>query len=127
FDGGGVFSVRATHARATSDRFAYKISAGLLTQEPFLRPTGNAPGASTPYPAFLNRGTTQPKLDARVDYDLSAPRQKLIVAGGIAGTEGIVHTGLGPLDVRRGTTFKYGRLTYTRDKLKLQVFVNALD
>jgi outer membrane receptor protein involved in Fe transport len=127
FDGGGIFSISATHAHATTDRFAYKISAGLLTQEPFLRPTGNVPGATTPYPAFLNRGTTQPRLDARVDYDLADRRQKLIVAGGIAGTEGIIHTGLGPLDVRRGTTFKYGRVTYTRDKLKLQLFVNALD
>ena len=40
FDGGGLFSVHATHAEATSSRFAYMVSAGLLTQEPFLRPTG---------------------------------------------------------------------------------------
>jgi outer membrane receptor protein involved in Fe transport len=127
FDGGGIFSVSATHAKATSDRFAYKISAGLLTQEPFLRPTGNVPGTATPYPTFQNRGTTQPRLDARADYDLEDGRQKIILAGGISGTEGIIHTGLGPLDVQRGSTFKYGRMTYTRDKLKLQVFVNALD
>jgi outer membrane receptor protein involved in Fe transport len=127
FDSGGIFSVSATHARATSDRFAYKISAGVLTHEPFLRPTGNVPGTATPYPPFENRGTTQPKLDARADYDLEDGRQKIILAGGIAGTEGIVHTGIGPLDVRRGSTFKYGRMTYTRDKLKLQGFVNALD
>jgi iron complex outermembrane receptor protein len=127
FDGGGLFSVSAIHARATSDRFAYKISAGLLTQEPFLRPTGNIAGTATPYPAFANRGTTQPRLDARADYDLEDGRQKVILAAGIAGTEGIIHTGLGPLDVQRGTTLKYGRLTYTRDRLKWQVFVNALD
>jgi outer membrane receptor protein involved in Fe transport len=127
FESGGIFSVSATHARATSDRFAYKISAGLLTQEPFLRPTGNVPGTATPYPAFENRGTTQPRLDARADYDLEDGRQKIILAGGIAGTEGIIHTGLGPLAVQRGSTFKYGRMTYTRDKLKLQAFVNALD
>jgi outer membrane receptor protein involved in Fe transport len=45
----------------------------------------------------------------------------------MAGTEGIIHTGIGPLDVQRGSTFKYGRLTYTRDRLKFQAFVNALD
>src|SRR5205823_2195379 len=44
FDGGGLFSVSATHAHATNDRLAYKISAGLLAQEPFLRPTGVVPG-----------------------------------------------------------------------------------
>jgi len=127
FDGGGLFSINATHAQATSDRFAYKVSAGLLTQEPFLRPTGLVPGSQTPYPAFQNRGTSQPKLDARADYDMAGGRQKIILAGGIAGTEGIIYTGLGPLDVQRGSTFKYGRMTYTRGRLKLQGFVNALD
>ena len=127
FDGGGLFSVHAMHAEATSSRFAYKVSAGLLTQEPFLRPTGLVPGSQTPYPAFQNRGTTQPKLDARADYDMADGRQKIILAGGIAGTEGIILTGLGPLDVQRGSTLKYGRMTYTRGRLKLQGFVNALD
>ena len=126
FDGGGVFALYATHAQAPSDRFAYKVSAGLLTQEPFMRPRGNVPGTGTPYPAFANRGTTQPRLDARADYDLEN-RQSIVLAGGISGTEGIVHSGLGPLDVQRGSTFKYGRFTYTRDKLKLQAFVNAID
>ena len=40
YDGGGLFSVDLTHAAAVSDRFAYKISAGFLTQEAFLRPSG---------------------------------------------------------------------------------------
>ena len=127
FDGGGLFSIHATHAQATSGRFAYKVSAGLLTQEPFLRPTGMLPGTQTPYPPFENRGTSQPKLDARADYDMADGRQKIILAGGISGTEGIIYTGLGPLDVQRGSTFKYGRMTYTRGRLKLQGFVNALD
>jgi outer membrane receptor protein involved in Fe transport len=127
FDGGGLFSINATHAQATSSRFAYKVSAGLLTQEPFLRPTGTLPGTQTPYPPFENRGTSQPKLDARADYDMADGRQKIILAGGISGTEGIIYTGLGPLDVQRGSTFKYGRMTYTRGRLKLQGFVNALD
>jgi iron complex outermembrane receptor protein len=127
FEGGGAFSVNATHAAATSEQFAYKVSAGLLTQEPLLRPIGNLPGTSTPYPAFENRGTTQPRLDARVDYDTPEKQQKLILSGGISGTEGIIHTGLGPLDIQRGSTLKYGRLSYTRGTTKLQVFVNALD
>ena len=127
FEGGGLFSVSAAHAQATSDGFAYKISAGLLTQEPFLRPTGTVPGSTVEYPDFDNRGTTQPRLDARADYDFADGRRKLVLSGGISGTEGIVHSGLGPLDVQRGSTFKYGRITYTRNKMKLQAFVNALD
>src|SRR5712691_2315149 len=127
FDGGGLFSISGMYAQAPSDRFAYKISAGLFTQEAFLRPTGTLPGASTPYPAFVNRGTTQPRLDARVDYDLEDGQQKIVLAGGISGTEGFIETGLGPLDAQRGSALKYGRMTYTRGKLKLQAFVNALD
>ena len=127
FDGGGLFAISAMHAEAPSDRFAYKVSAGVLTQESFLRPTGTVPGTQTAYPAFENRGTLQPKLDARADYQLADGRQAIVLAGGISGTEGIIHTGLGPLDVQRGSTFKYGRMTYTRDRLKLQAFVNALD
>jgi len=127
FDGGGLFSVNATHAEAPSERFAFKISAGLLAQEALLRPVGNVPGSSTPYPSFQNRGTTQPRLDARADYDFADRRSRIIVAGGITGTEGIIHSGLGPLDIQGGSTFKYGRVTYYRDRLKLQAFVNALD
>ena len=101
------------HAAAVSDRFAYKISSGFLTQEPFLRPTGTIRGTNTPYPAYTNKGTTQPRLDARVDYDMADGGRSLILAGGISGTEGIFHSGLGPLDIQRGSTFKYGRLAYT--------------
>jgi outer membrane receptor protein involved in Fe transport len=131
FEGGGLFSINAMHARATSNRFAYKISAGLLTQEPFLRPAASTTGAS--FPAFANRGTLQPRLDARVDYDFGdggrrpEDQRKIVLAGGISGTEGIIHTGLGPLGIERGSTLKYGRLLYTRGRLKLQTFVNALD
>lgn len=42
-------------------------------------------------------------------------------------TQGMLHTGLGPVDVRPGSMLKYGRITYTRDRLKLQFFVNDLD
>ena len=131
FDGGGMFAVNATHAGTPSERFAYKVSGGLLTQEPLLRPTGTLPGTQTPYPAFANRGTRQGRFDARVDADLENGRT-LILSGGITGTEGILHSGLGPLEVQSGSTLKYGRMTFVRerptgDRLTLQVFVNALD
>lgn len=127
FEGGGLLAVNATHADAPTDRFAYKLSMGIFMQEPLLRPTGFLPGTVTPYPAFVNQGTRQPRFDARADYDLADGRRKLVVAGGIAGTEGIIHGGLGPLAIERGSTFEYGRLAFTRDKLKVQVFVNAVD
>ena len=128
FDGGGLFAIHATEAVAPTDRFAFKVSAGFFAQEAFLRPTGEVPNDShTSYPSFTNRGTSQPKLDARADYDFPDRRRKLILAGGIAGTEGIIHTGLGPLQVQGGSTFKYGRITYHQDRFKLQAFVNSLN
>ena len=38
-----------------------------------------------------------------------------------------MHSGLGPLDIHRGSTFKYGRIAYTDGQLKVRGFVNALD
>ncbi|MGQ0735768.1 MAG: TonB-dependent receptor plug domain-containing protein, partial [Acidobacteriota bacterium] len=127
FDGGGLFAVNAVHADAPDERFAFKVSAGFLAQEPFLRPAGTVPGTGTPYPAFPNKGTTQHRVDARADYDFPDKRQALIIAGGLAATDGLIHTGLGPLDVQRGSMLKYGRMTYRRDRLKVQVFVNDVD
>ena len=127
FDGGGLFSIRATHAAATSERFAYKISGEFLAQEAFLRPTGPIPGNGVPYPEFQNRGTRQPRLDARVDYEMPGEDRRLVIAGGITGTEGMLHTGLGPLDVQRGSTYKYGRIAYERDALRIRAFVSAID
>ena len=67
---GTLFGINATHARAVNDRWAYKISAGGYTSDPFARPTGAIPnGTGTQYPNFANTGTTQPKFDTRVDYD----------------------------------------------------------
>lgn len=118
FDGGGLFTFNATHAEAPSDRLAFKVSVGMTAQEAFLR---------TPVPAFQNRGTAQPKLDGRADYDLADGRQHVVFAGGVSATQGIVHTGLGPLAIQPGSTFTYGRVTYARDKLRLQAFTNLLD
>jgi outer membrane receptor protein involved in Fe transport len=76
---------------------------------------------------LTNTGTTQPKVDGRVDYDFADGRQKLIFAGGFAATEGIIHTGIGPFDIDAGTLLAYGKMNYVRGATKLNVFVNHLD
>ena len=48
-------------------------------------------------------------------------------AGGIAGNEGIIHTGTGPFDIQAGTFLGYGKLNYQRGNFKLNVFTNILD
>jgi outer membrane receptor protein involved in Fe transport len=125
---GALFSVSTGHAEAIDDRWAYKISAGFYSQDALARPTGLIPnGTGTRYPDFQNEGTSQPKLDARVDYDAPENRYKLIFAGGFSGTEGIIHTGIGPFDIDRGTYLAYGKVNYSRGALKVNAFVNRLD
>jgi len=121
---GALFGINGTHARAVNDRWAYKISAGGYTSDPYVRPTGAIPnGTGTQYPDFANAGTTQPKFDSRVDYD--AEKYKLVFAGGYSGTDGILHTGIGPFS-SDSITIGYATMRYTRGALKFNVFTNQL-
>ena len=143
---GSMFGANATVTRAPSDRLSYRLSAGYFTSDALARPTGQIPVIDDPrqpgdvvggafYPldsatasagtGFANRGTSQPKFDVRVDHELSDAT--LTYAGGVAGTEGLVHSGIGPFDIQRGSYLGYGKVTYTRGDLRLQVFTNVLD
>lgn len=124
---GSMFYVRGTHAEAVDDQWAYKVSAGFSQTDAFARPTGMIPGGGTTYPEFTNVGTQQPKFDARVDYDFPDGRQSLQFSGGIAGTEGIMHTGIGPFDIDRGTVMGYWKVNWNRGTQRLQAFMNILD
>ncbi|MPZ18852.1 MAG: TonB-dependent receptor [Luteitalea sp.] len=127
-DAGSLFYVNGSHAQAVNDRWAYKISAGGYAQEAFARPTGLMPNeTNTPYPSFPNSGTTQPKLDVRADYDFPDDERSLVFQGGVASSDGIIHTGIGPFDVVRGGTLGYGKVGFTRGGLKVSGFVNLLD
>lgn len=124
---GSLFGINGTHARAVSDRWAYKISAGGYTQDPLPRPTGAIPNPSgTQYPAFSNVGTTQPKFDARADYDAPGNAYKIVLAGGWAGTDGIIHTGIGPFDME-GVGVGYATVRYSRAALRVNFFTNILN
>lgn len=109
-----------------SDRLGYKVSASYLRQDAFGRPTGLVPGTTTPYPSFANEGTVQPKGDLRLDYDLS-DASYVSLSGGYAGTDGLVHSGIGPFDIERGASMKYGKAEWTRGALRAGAFVNILD
>lgn len=126
---GKQFGINGTHAQAVNDRWSYKISAGAYTSDPFARPVGNIPNnltPPTPYPTFVNQGTSQPKFDTRVDYDAPDGKYKLSVAGGYSGTDGIIHTGIGPFDID-GLGVSYGTLRYTRGTFRANFFTNILD
>lgn len=124
---GQLFYASATHARAIDDRWSFKLSGGGYTQDPLPRPTGTIPGSpGTLYPAYVNTGTTQPKFDARLDYD-ATDGGLWSFSGGIAGTEGIMHSGIGPFDIDSGTWMAYGRAGFTRRGLRASVFTNIMN
>lgn len=116
-DAGETYNIHLTHAQALNDRWAYKISAGVFNMEAFARPTGRIPvdpergTGGAEYPPFPNTETTQPKLDARVDYDFPDGNQKLIFAGGFAGTRGSSTPGSAPSTSSRGPSRVTGRST----------------
>jgi outer membrane receptor protein involved in Fe transport len=144
-------------AHAFNQAWSYKISGGYFYSDPYSRPVGKIPldchplgsvpcrdadlntvaggipigGASYPVDAavpggFENAGTRQPKLYLRVDQDVSSGG-RVTYEGGFGGTEGIVHTGIGPFDLESGSYMGFGRVAYHRDALRLGAFVNLVD
>jgi outer membrane receptor protein involved in Fe transport len=131
-DAGSVWYVNGTYADAPNARWSYKLSGGGYSQDALARPTGQIPCdrpevcvPTTVYPPFANKGTAQPKFDGRVDYDYEDGR-KLSFAGGIAGTDGIMHTGIGPFDINSGSVLGYGKASYTKGGLHAAFFTNIL-
>ncbi len=133
-DAGSLWSFSGTWADAPNDRWSYKLSGGGYSQDAFARPTGQIPCKradvckvpTTFYPPFNNQGTTQPKFDARADYDYADGR-KLSFSGGIAGTDGIMHSGIGPFDINSGSVMGYAKANYTKGNLRAGFFTNLLN
>jgi outer membrane receptor protein involved in Fe transport len=134
-DAGSLWYLSATHAQAIDDRWSYKVSAGGYSQDPLARPTGTVPcdrpavcpsGLRGTYPTFTNQGSAQPKIDGRVDYDYEDGR-KLSISGGASGTQGIMHTGIGPFDITNGTVMGYAKANYTKQGFHASFFTNILN
>ncbi len=128
-DAGSIVYFSGTHAQAINDRWSLKVSGGGYSQDAMPRPTGiipGSPGSGTRYPDYHNTGTTQPKFDGRLDYDFDGGGTLSFAAGG-AGTRGIMHSGIGPFNIKNGTVMSYGKVSYTRKGLRANFFTNLLD
>lgn len=121
----GTLLGSALHAGARG-ALGYKVSASYYRQDAFDRPAGVVPGTTTPYPAFENEGTEQPKVDLRLDYDLS-DTSFVTMSAGYAGTDGLVHSGIGPFDIESGASMKYAKAGWNRGSMRVSAFANLLD
>ena len=122
---GSLFYVNGSEAQAIDQHWSYKVAAGYAGQDPLPRPTGSLP-SGTPYPPFANTGTSQPKFDARVDYDLTGGGS-LIFEGGVAGTKGIIHSGIGPFDIDSGSHLGFAQARYQKGNRRIGFFTNLLN
>jgi len=92
---------------------------------------GGYPVGGAAYPAdskdaqggWVNNGTSQPKVDLRVDQELSNGG-RITYQGGYAGTDGIIHTGIGPFDIQSPSYMMYGKAVYTKNALRVGAFGN---
>ena len=107
-----------SHA-GVSGNFGYKISGGYFEQDAYERPV--IPGVQN----FPNAGTSQPKGEVRLDWDLD-DASVFSAGAGYAGTDGIIHTGIGPFDIKKGSDLSYGKLDYNRSALHVGFFANFL-
>ena len=125
---GASFYTSLSHGQVINDQWSYKMSLGYVSQDAFARPTGIIDNAyHSAYPSYTNTGTSQPKVDGRVDYDFPDGQQRLTFGGGYGGTSGIIYTGIGPFSIQKGSGVGYGRVDYSRGALRAQIFANLLD
>jgi outer membrane receptor protein involved in Fe transport len=139
---GTIFGANASVSQAPSATLSYRVSAGYFNSDPLPRPVGRIPliqdprdptatiggalypfdGNGAPGTSFQNTGTSQPKFDARLDQEIEGGR--VTYEGGVAGSSGIIHTGIGPFDIQKGAYSGYGKVGYRRNALKLNAFTN---
>ena len=97
---------------------------------------GGYPVGGAPYPAdksglgtWENNGTSQPKVTLRFDQELGqgGANGRITYEGGYAGTDGIIHTGIGPFDIQNDSYMAYGKAVYTKGALRVGAFANFVD
>ena len=139
---GSSYGANLSLSRAPSEKLAFRITGGFSHSDEFARPAGLVPVGTNPafldqtaaaaqtggapYPTYQNTGTNQPKVDLRLDQDLSGGA-RLTYSAGYASTSGMIHTGIGPFEMQDGSYLGYGRVGFTKGSLRVTAFTNLLD
>jgi outer membrane receptor protein involved in Fe transport len=112
----------------TAGKLGYKISAGYFEQPAYDRPTGTIPGSSPPqtYPTYENKGTAQSRVNVQFDWD-TAEDTYVSFAAGYASTDGILHSGIGPFDIDRGSHMSYLKGDWNHRSWHIGASANFLD
>jgi len=113
---------------AASDGFGYKVSAGYFEQPAYDRPTGTIPGSNPPqtYPVYENEGTEQSRVNLELEWE-TGDDAYVSVAAGYAETDGILHSGIGPFDIERGSNLSYVKSDWHRGNWHVGASATMLD
>lgn len=130
--GGATF----THSQILGETWSYRISGAYFNSDAFARPVGQVPASQVPgtnihtgggfYPPYQNTGTSQPKMDFRLDQQLSDDSY-LVYSAGIAFTSGTFFTPTAVFELQDNGYFGYGKVNYNKGNFKLQFFANDVD
>jgi iron complex outermembrane receptor protein len=139
---GSSYGGSVSLSRAPSEHVAFRLTGGYVHSDNFARPVGTVPRGTNPafpdqsspdaqtggatYPTYQNKGTDQPKVDLRVDQDFSGGA-RISYSAGYGGTSGMIHTGIGPFEMKNGSYMSYGRVGFSKGNFRLTAFTNLLD
>ncbi len=124
-DAGSQLMGSLSHAQAVNDRFAYRATVSFTHQDPLPRPFGEIPNdTGTLYPPLEGVTARMPKLDFRADWDSPGGQSGFRFSGGYGGSQGILHSGIGPFNIRSGANMSYGRVQYLRGSMEIGAFFN---
>jgi outer membrane receptor protein involved in Fe transport len=108
------------------DRFSYKLSGSYFEQDPWERDNLLPDGSPMPREAvYQNRGTRQPKFDARIDWDADRSRVWSF-RGGVAGANGLTQSALGPGEFGSGSYSSYAELDRSSNDFDFKAYWNRL-
>ena len=77
----------------------------------------SAPSRPRPIRRYTNTGHDAAQVRRAASTTTTRTARKLSFSGGVSGTDGIMHTRIGPFDIQSGTVMGYGKANYAEQRL----------